>query len=79
MASTGLSNSPEYIGWRLEIFTAFFVPIQIVAVALRYYTRWLIRGPWGWDDAIVLVSLAFQLIMAGIGIGRSSLSLRRLF
>jgi hypothetical protein len=31
----------------------------------------MIHAPWGWDDIIVAVALAFQLIMAGIGIGKS--------
>ncbi|KAF3002247.1 hypothetical protein E8E14_006260 [Neopestalotiopsis sp. 37M] len=32
-------SSPEYIGWRLEVFVGVFTPVQIVLVALRCYAR----------------------------------------
>lgn len=69
MTSAFLPNLSEYIGWKLEVFTALFVPIQIFAVALRGYTQWLTQKPWGWDDLMVLIALGFQLIMAGVELG----------
>ena len=59
----------EYHGTRLVIFTAVYIPIQIICVALRYVSRYIVEGPWGLDDVGVLTSLALQLCMAGISIG----------
>lgn len=67
-------SSPEYSGDRLIIFTAIFLPVQVLCVALRYLTRYLIKGAWGLDDAVTLSSLLLQLCMAGISIGEQSLS-----
>lgn len=61
--------SSEYRGRRLLIFTAGFIPVQILCVALRYLARYLVEGPWGLDDIVVLTSLAFQLCLADISIG----------
>lgn len=65
-------DAAEYSGAKLVIFTAIFVPILIVCVVLRYLTRYLIRGPWGLDDWVVLASLMLQLSMAGVAIGMRS-------
>lgn len=62
--------SPEYKGNKLLTFTAIFVPTQIIAVGLRYVARYLIEGPWGLDDVFVMTSLALQMCMAGLSIGR---------
>lgn len=62
-------TASEYRGKRLLIFTALFIPVQIFCVALRYLARYLVEGPWGLDDIVVLTSLAFQLCLAGISIG----------
>lgn len=62
--------SPEYNGTKLLTFTAVFIPTQIIAVALRYLARYLVEGPWGLDDIVVLTSLALQLCMGGLSIGR---------
>lgn len=63
------SLSPEYSGTKLLTFTAVFVPIQVVAVGLRYLARYLVEGPWGLDDVVVLTSLSLQMCMAGLSIG----------
>ena len=60
---------PEYGGTKLLTFTAIFVPTQIIAVGLRYFSRYLINGPWGLDDIVVLVSLLMQMCMAGLSVG----------
>lgn len=65
--------SPEYTGAKLTIFTAVFVPIQICCVALRYLARYLVEGPWGMDDIVVLTSLVLQLGMAGLAVGKYGL------
>jgi hypothetical protein len=67
---TGNLSSPEYIGWRLVVFTALFVPLQIIAVALRIYARRLVIGPkLALDDALVILALIFQLIISAVGVG----------
>lgn len=59
----------EYRGDRLLIFTAVFIPIQVFCVALRYLARHLVKGAWGLDDVVVLISLVIQLSKAGLSIG----------
>lgn len=66
-SSPGVSE--DYSGTTLVVFTAIFVPVQIFCVALRYLARYIIQGPWGLDDVLVLASLILQLCMAGISIG----------
>lgn len=63
------ASDGEYSGHALIIFTAIFIPVQIICVALRYLARWVIKGPWGFDDILVFISLLLQLILAGISIG----------
>lgn len=58
-----------YIGDRLLIFTALFVPLQIFCVVLRFISRHKVHTPWGLDDAVILFALAEQMGMAGISIG----------
>lgn len=63
-------TSSTNIGWRLQIFTAFFIPLQVLAVALRFYARWLVVGTkFALDDGIVLVTLAFLVTLSVIGVG----------
>ena len=62
---------PEYSGTKRLTFTAVFVPIQVIAVSLRYLARYLVEGPWGLDDVVVLTSLLLQMCMAGLSIGLS--------
>ena len=61
--------SPEYNGAKLLTFTAVFIPTQIIAVGLRYLSRYLVTGPWGADDIIIVTSLCLQMVMAGLSIG----------
>lgn len=63
-------TSSTNIGWRLQIFTAFFIPLHVLAVALRFYARWLVVGTkFSLDDGIVLVTLAFLVTLSVIGVG----------
>ena len=62
--------SPESNGTKLLIFSAIFIPIQIIAVTLRYIARYLVEGPWGLDDVLIFTSLSLQMCMAGLSIGR---------
>jgi hypothetical protein len=63
-------TSSTNVGWRLQIFTAFFIPLQIFAVALRFYARWLVIGTkFALDDGIVLVTLGLQLTLSVVGVG----------
>ena len=68
MATTP-ETSAVYRGNRLIIFTAVYVPIQVICVALRYLSRYLVEGPWGLDDVVVMTSLVLQMCMAGLSIG----------
>lgn len=58
----------EYSGQKLLIFTAIYVPAQIVCVALRYLARYLVKGPWGLDDILVMASLCLQTAMGIISV-----------
>ena len=66
-----------YTGNKLLIFTAIFIPIQLICVALRYLSRYLVEGPWGLDDVLVLTSLASQLSLAGVSLGKIGKVTRR--
>jgi hypothetical protein len=66
------SDLSEYVGYRLNIFLAVFIPLQIVAVVLRFWARSIRRGSYGADDWLVVVSLICQMVACGIGIGKSS-------
>ena len=73
--SSGSSGSfsdydAAYSGDKLITFTAVFVPVQILCVALRYLARYVVEGPWGLDDIVVLTSLVLQMCMAGLAIGQ---------
>lgn len=65
-------TSPVYNGDKLLIFTAIYVPVQVACVALRYLSRYLVEGPWGLDDAVVMTSLLLQMCMAGLSVGIES-------
>ncbi|KAK9779539.1 putative Integral membrane protein [Seiridium cardinale] len=62
-------NSPEYIGWRLEVFVGVFTPLQVLFVALRCYARALTASPWALDDWFIVISLLGQIVAGGIAIG----------
>ncbi|EDN93581.1 hypothetical protein SS1G_09448 [Sclerotinia sclerotiorum 1980 UF-70] len=62
------ATDATYHGTRLVIFTAIWIPVLVICVALRYFARWMIRGPWGIDDILVFTSLFLQLGQAGISI-----------
>lgn len=58
--------SSDYSGRRVFVFTAIYIPVQVIFVALRYLSRYLVRGPWGFDDILIMASLSFQVIMGTI-------------
>ncbi|KAL8847953.1 MAG: hypothetical protein Q9221_007018 [Calogaya cf. arnoldii] len=60
-----MSQEPpiEYSGHKVLVFTAVFIPIQVICVALRYLSRYLKKGSWGFDDVLILASLFFQIIL----------------
>jgi len=68
MASLPSSVDASYSGYRLLIFTAIWIPVLIICVALRYFARWVIKGPWRLDDALIFLSLFLQLGLAGVSI-----------
>jgi len=57
------------IGPEPAIFTAIWLPVQIFFVGLRYYSRSISRRSWALDDILVLISLAFQIAIAGLTFG----------
>ncbi|KAI1403214.1 hypothetical protein F4819DRAFT_236498 [Hypoxylon fuscum] len=67
-ALSGSSTSPEYIGYQLEIFISVFTPVQVAAVALRFYARTLTARNYELDDWLVVASLFGQAVASGIAI-----------
>lgn len=67
-------HNAEWRGDRLLIFVGFFIPIQVICVALRYLAGRLAQRPWGLDDLLVFTSLALQMALAGLSIGEPSSS-----
>ncbi|KAK3332686.1 hypothetical protein B0T19DRAFT_482896 [Cercophora scortea] len=61
--------STQDISHELIGFFSWFTPLQIVAVALRFYARSLTDYPLGLDDWLIVSSLIGQLAAVGIGIG----------
>lgn len=53
-------TSPEYltedIGYRLVGVASAMLPIVLIFLALRFYSRYLTRTPWGLDDTLAVVS-----------------------
>ncbi|KAL5398759.1 hypothetical protein PMIN06_009006 [Paraphaeosphaeria minitans] len=64
-----MSTDSANIGWRLQLFTGFFTPLQVIAVGLRFYARWLVVGQsHPLEDALVVVALVSQLILGAVGL-----------
>lgn len=53
----------DYSGRKALVVTAIYIPIQVLCVALRYLSRYLVRGSWGFDDILIMASLSFQVAM----------------
>jgi hypothetical protein len=62
-------TSPEYIGWQLEVFIGVFLPLQVIAVAARFYAQSRADSKFGLDDWLVIASLLGQFVTGGICIG----------
>ena len=61
----------ENIGWRLQLFSGIFIPLIVLAVALRFYSRWLVVGhSHPLEDALVVVALGSILSLAAVGVGK---------
>jgi hypothetical protein len=69
-------TSSEYTGWKLEVFIGIFLPLQVVAVILRFYAQSLSDSRFGRDDWLIIACLLAQFITAGISIGRSIVHVR---
>ena len=52
--------SPEYlaadIGDRLIGVASAFIPITLLFLSLRFYSRHVTRTPWGLDDTLAIIS-----------------------
>ncbi|KAN0113246.1 hypothetical protein V8E51_006197 [Hyaloscypha variabilis] len=57
---------PSYDGHSALAFTGLFLAVQIIFVSLRVGTKWFIKGIWGYDDLMVLLTLLFQIGIAAI-------------
>ncbi|KAI0164068.1 hypothetical protein GGR57DRAFT_274022 [Xylariaceae sp. FL1272] len=64
-----LSDSSEYVGWRLIVFVSVFTPLQIALVALRFYARSLTKARYDIGDILVVIALLAGLVQTGISIG----------
>ena len=65
------STTPVSIGWRLQVFTALFLPLSVISVALRFYARQLVAANrFDYDDWIVLVALIFLIGLSTVGLGK---------
>jgi hypothetical protein len=68
-----MPTESEDIGSRLQIFSGVFIPLQVIAVALRFYSRWLVVGQsHPLEDALVVVALISQLILDSVCLGKWS-------
>jgi len=55
----------------ISIIHCVFIPLQVTAVALRLYARWLVVGTWfAVEDGLVFFTLLHQLILSAIGVGK---------
>jgi hypothetical protein len=59
-------------GIKVAIFVSIFLPIQVIFVSLRYYSRRANKISWGFDDLLVLVSLLLQISIAAIALGMTT-------
>ncbi|KAE9375179.1 hypothetical protein N431DRAFT_531070 [Stipitochalara longipes BDJ] len=59
---------PSYDGHSAIAFTGFFLALQIIFVSLRGGTKWFIKGIWGYDDLLVLITLVFQIGIAAVSL-----------
>ena len=75
MATPVPTLTPEYIaeysGGQLVTVAIAFIPILLLFVALRFYSRYLIKAPHGLDDYLVLVSLVFQIGASAVALCES--------
>lgn len=65
-----MNTSPEYTGYRLEVFIAVFTPLTIIAVALRFYARSLTSKKIDSGDWLIIAALVGQIVAGGIAIGK---------
>ncbi|KAI8627305.1 hypothetical protein F5Y19DRAFT_486914 [Xylariaceae sp. FL1651] len=66
---SAVDASPDYVGWRVEVFIGVFTPLTVLLVALRFYARSLVASGYGFEDWLVLVALLAQLLQTGLIIG----------
>ena len=61
----------EYRGAKLIAVAVAFIPLEILLVGLRYYSRYVHKGAKGLDDILVALALVFCLVVNAIAIGQS--------
>ena len=81
MSTPPLSSLPdtylyEYRGANLLCVAIVFIPIEILFVSLRYYSRYLIKTPTGIDDILALPSLIACLNVNVLAISKCHVSLK---
>ncbi|KAI9844431.1 MAG: hypothetical protein M1838_002189 [Thelocarpon superellum] len=57
---------PAFNGGRLIIINAVFMPIAVVCVAIRIFTRFHIIRAIGWDDYALLLALFFSIVETAV-------------
>lgn len=64
--------SPEYlaadIGDRLTGVASAMLPIVLLFLGLRFYSRHLTRTPWGLDDALAIISGLISVGLSALAI-----------
>jgi hypothetical protein len=70
MTSVPLEDDSTFRGNRVIIFTAIWIPVQIICIVLRYVARWMINGPWVKDDILIFTALFLQICQAGVDISK---------
>ena len=55
------NDGPSIIGTALA-----FTPLAGVALALRFFTKWMIKAPYGLDDWYILVGTILFFITEGV-------------
>ncbi|KAI1812805.1 putative alpha-xylosidase [Poronia punctata] len=68
MTTATAPSSPDYIGYRLEIFIGVFTALEVLAVALRFWARSLTVGRYDAGDYLIIAALFGQFVAGGIAI-----------
>lgn len=60
----------EYVGTKLIVIASIFIPLEVLFVALRTYSRSLVKSRMGVDDVLIWFSLLVCLVLCIESIGK---------